>query len=255
MNFSVYNYKILPVSRVYSNFSPAINTYPLTHPYKDTFHSENYLDKLLNRNVTDSIVEANPVIKRLLDSKNIKPKADIDNFNKTVRTHCIETSNRAAAIYNFLPADLKSEANLNYIKKGAELHDIGKIFIPAEILNKNGRLTPKETEIVHLHSKLGEAMLASQNIEPEVLNIVKYHHQNIHGSGYPEIKNSLSGYDINTQITSLADKYTALTERRAYKSAKSDKEALAMLKEEVNRGQINPRLFNALEGCINNVKG
>ena len=55
------------------------------------------------------------------------------------------------------------------------LHDLGKVLIPEKILNKQGKLTEEEAEIMHLHSKLSDAILSSQNIEPEVLNIIKYH--------------------------------------------------------------------------------
>ena len=250
MNFSVCNNNVLPINRAYTNF--VSSTYPPAASCKDFFTRENYLDCMLNKDTVSNMIKSNPVITKLLRSKNIKPAAGIDNFNKTIRKHCIDTSRNAANIYNFLTPDLKSQANLNFIKKGALLHDIGKIFIPKEILNKNGRLAPSEAEIMHLHSRLGEEMLLTQNIEPEVLNIVKYHHQNLDGSGYPEIRRTLSEYDINTQITSLADKYTALREHRSYKPAKSEDEALAILKNEVDNGQINPYVYNALKGYVNN---
>ncbi|MCD8377346.1 MAG: HD domain-containing protein [Candidatus Gastranaerophilales bacterium] len=130
------------------------------------------------------------------------------------------------------------------------LHDIGKVLIPSKILNKNGKLSAEETEIMHIHAKLSEALLSSQNIEPEVLNIVRYHHQNKRRTGYPEIKNTIAGFDINTEVVALADKYSALKEKRAYKAPMSDEAALSIIKEQVDNGEITPGVYNALVGFV-----
>ena len=84
-----------------------------------------------------------------------------------------------------------------------------------------------------------------------LLKIVKYHHQNEQGSGYPEIKNTITGFDINTEVVALADKYSALTEKRSYKAPMSSEEALSIMREQVDNGEINPRVFNALVGYVN----
>ena len=244
MNFSVYNN--LPIGRVFTGIP--VQTGHLTTPKSAEDRAAlNYtLDNLLNKNVLTDIVRSNPVISSILKTQNLRPELNIENFKRTTYRHSLDTRNYAVGIYNFLPADVKTEASVKYIQKGALLHDIGKVLIPQNILNKHGRLTPKETDIMHLHSRLSEAILSTQNIEPEVLNIVKYHHQNKAGSGYPEIKNSPFGYDINTEIVSLADKYSALTEKRMYKPQMSSDKALSILKQDVDNGNINPVAFDAL---------
>jgi len=253
MNFSVYN-STIPIGKVYAGITSGINrTLPL-RTKTDSVSVNRELDRLLSKNVIADMIRSNPVITKMLRDKNIQPKIDVDNFMKSTYRHSIDTRNNAAGIYNYLPSDLKSEANLNYIQKGAVLHDIGKVLIPAKILNKNGRLNPQEADVMHLHSKLSEAMLSTQNIEPEVLNIVKYHHQNKLGTGYPEVKNTLGGFDINTEVVALADKYSALTEKRAYKAPMSKEQALSIIKEDVDKGNINPRVYNALVGFANNSK-
>ena len=253
MNFSVYNN--LPISQVYAPKAPVSRAYNPNMRGTDNISVNRELDRILDRRVIADMIQSNPAILTILKSQNLKPVIDVENFKRTTYNHSIDTKKYAAGIYNFLPVDLKSEANLEYIQKGALLHDIGKVLIPERILNKRGKLTEKESDIMQLHSRLSEALLSTQNIEPEVLNIVKYHHQNKNSTGYPEIKNSLNGYDINTEVVALADKYSALTENRSYKESMSPEEALDIIRKDVDEGNINPRVYNALVGYVNNKEG
>ena len=249
MNFSVYNN--LPIGRVFAGIPVQTGHLSTPRSAEDRTALNYTLDNLLNKNVLTDIVRSNPVISSILKTQNLRPELNIENFKRTTYRHSLDTRNYAVGIYNFLPADVKAESNVKYIQKGALLHDIGKVLIPQNILNKHGRLTPKEKDIMHLHSKLSEAILSTQNIEPEVLNIVKYHHQNKAGSGYPEIKNSPFGYDINTEIVSLADKYSALTEKRMYKNPMSSDKALSIIRQDVDSGNINPVVYEALVKFVN----
>lgn len=252
MDFSVLNNT--PISRVFSVSTPSINRRTITRPQQDRISVNGELDRLLSKQVIADAMVANPVIAKILAEKNVRPVINIDNFKNNVYKHSVDTRNKAMGIYNFLPVDLKAEANAKYIQQGALLHDIGKVLIPEKILNKNARLTPEENDIMHLHSRLSEAILSTQNIEPEVLNIVKYHHQNSQGTGYPEMKNAARGFDINTEVVALADKYSALTEKRAYKAPMSEEQALGILKTQVKEGLINPRVYNALVGYYEYIK-
>ena len=250
MNFSVYN--TLPIGKLYAGTPQNIPAYRPNRTVSDNVSVNRELDRLLDKRVLTDMVNSNPVLLSLLNANNLKPVVNVENFKRTTYQHSVDTKNISVGIYNSLPVDLKSQANLHYIQKGAMLHDIGKVLIPERILNKRGKLTDEETQIMHLHSKLSEAILSTQNIEPEVLNIVKYHHQNKKNTGYPVIQNTLSGYDINTEIVALADKYSALTEQRSYKTAMSKDQALAILKRDADEGNTNPRIYNALVGYINN---
>ncbi len=249
MNFSVYNH--LPIGQIYVGAPQSTPTYRPIKTGTDSVSVNRELDRLLDRRVIQDMIDANPVVNSILKSQNLKPDINVENFKNTTYNHSIDTRNIAVGIYNNLPIDLKSEANVGYIQKGALLHDIGKVLIPEKILNKQGKLSEKEAEIMHLHSKLSESLLSSQNIDPEVLNIVKYHHQNKKGTGYPEIKNTLKGYDINTEIVSLADKYSALTEKRSYKEPLTKDQALEIIRKDVIDRNINPRVYQALEGYVN----
>lgn len=140
-----------------------------------------------------------------------------------------------------------TEADISLISTASALHDIGKINIPEQILNKPGRLTKEEFEIVKTHSAVGEHMLRqipfNQN-EPLVKvarEICRWHHERWDGRGYPD---GLKGDEIpiSAQVVSLADVYDALTSERCYKAAFDHDTALNMI---VNGecGAFNPLLL------------
>ncbi|MCR5265758.1 MAG: HD domain-containing protein [Cyanobacteria bacterium RUI128] len=252
MNYSVLN--TLPIGQLRVGMNQSMPAYRPIRTGRDNISVNRELDRLLDKRVLTDMVNTNPVVLSILKNNNLKPVINVENFKRTTYAHSVDTKNTATGIYNFLPTDLKSQANLQYIQKGAMLHDLGKVLIPEKIMNKRGRLNEEEARIMHLHSKLSDALLSTQNIEPEVLNIVKYHHQNRRGTGYPEIKNTLNGFDINTEIVSLADKFSALTENRSYKTSMSAEDAMAIIRQDVEEGNINPRVYNALVGYINSGK-
>lgn len=251
MNFSVLNNT--PISRVFSVGFQGLANRKVTRPQQDRISVNGELDRLLTQQTIADAMTANPIIAKTLQAKGINPVININNFKNNVYRHSADTRNKAMGIYNFLPVELKMSANQNYIQQGALLHDIGKVLIPENILNKKGKLNEQELEIMQLHSKLSEEILSTQNIAPEVLNIVKYHHQNKQGSGYPIMKNTNQGFDINTEVVALADKFSALKENRSYKIALTDEKALEILKRQVEKGEINPRVFNALVGYVNSI--
>lgn len=140
--------------------------------------------------------------------------------------------------------------DIETIVTASSLHDIGKISVPDEILNKPGRLTPEEFEIVKGHSRAGADMLGKMTEylnEPLVktaYDICLYHHERYDGKGYPTGK---SGDDIpvSAQVVSIADVYDALTSERCYKQAIPHKKAIEM----INNGEcgcFNPLLLECL---------
>ena len=120
------------------------------------------------------------------------------------------------------------------ISNASALHDIGKISIPSEILNKPGRLTKEEFEVMKSHTVIGGQMmddLPDYQTEPLVKvarEICRWHHERYDGRGYPD---GLVGEDIpiSAQVVALADVYDALTSERVYKPAHSHEKALAMI--------------------------
>ena len=151
-----------------------------------------------------------------------------------------------------------TETDISLISTASALHDIGKINIPEQILNKPGRLTKEEFEIIKTHSAVGEHMLRqvpfSQN-EPLVKvarEICRWHHERWDGRGYPD---GLKGDEIpiSAQVVSLADVYDALTSERCYKAAFDHETALKMI---VNGecGAFNPLLLECLMDGADQIK-
>ena len=111
------------------------------------------------------------------------------------------------------------------MQAAALLHDTGKLAVPERILNKPGKLTPAEFETMKLHVEVGADILSSIDFPYPVVPIVRAHHENWDGSGYP---NGLKGIEIpiGARILSVVDCYDALTSDRPYRAAMSDDDAL-----------------------------
>ena len=125
---------------------------------------------------------------------------------------------------------LKNE-ELHELGLGALLHDIGKMQVPLEILNKPGKLTSEEFEVMKSHPQKGyEMLLKDDNLSAKVLSIVKSHHERLSGQGYPDNlpEQSISYY---TKIVSITDVYDAITSDRVYHDGMTPHEALKRLYE------------------------
>ena len=157
-----------------------------------------------------------------------------------------ETCNIAMGIYSFLPKEQKLMIDSEIIKEASMLHDMGKTLIPSKILNKPAKLNKKERKIMNIHSTLGYELLKTQEINPDTLELIKYHHQNLKHSGYPVITGSDDISDIGVQIISTADKYSALRETRVYRRKLNRAEALLILYKEVLEGKIDKFVYKAL---------
>lgn len=121
------------------------------------------------------------------------------------------------------------DLTLKALQAAALLHDTGKLAVPERILNKPGKLTSAEFETMKLHVDVGADILSSIEFPYPVVPIVRAHHENWDGSGYP---NGLKGTEIpiGARILSVVDCYDALTSDRPYRAAMSDEEALAIIR-------------------------
>ncbi|WP_308775252.1 diguanylate cyclase domain-containing protein [uncultured Bilophila sp.] len=139
--------------------------------------------------------------------------------------------------------------SIDKIVSAASMHDIGKIAIPDAVLNKPGRLTAEEFEIMKTHSLKGCELLQSINEGQDeeyyrfCYDICRSHHERWDGSGYPD---GLAGNNIPiwAQVVSLADVYDALTSERVYKGAYTHAQAVSMILNG-ECGVFNPRLLNS----------
>lgn len=144
------------------------------------------------------------------------------------------------------------------IPLASALHDIGKIGIDEKILNKPGKLTPEEFEVMKIHSMLGAKMLhdldnfSEQPLLQTAYEIARWHHERWDGRGYPD---GLKGDEIpiSAQLVSLADVYDALTSERCYKKAFSHEKAMQMILNG-ECGAFNPLLLQCLTNIQSDLK-
>ncbi len=212
---------------------------------KDSFNSNPLYDNFVDRNKLTQLAKTNPNVMNILDKNNIPLKINDKELEELKNGHLLDTRIMAAKIYSALPKEMKAEVNLMDLQQAAMLHDYGKVLIPDKILNKEGKLTDSEKKIMELHSELGYELLKQQGVNQNVLNMVKYHHQTPQGDGYPNVEQGYTS-DISTQILATADKYSALREKRSYKEPLSRKEALDIIKQDVEAGIIMPEIYEAL---------
>ncbi len=141
------------------------------------------------------------------------------------------------------------DATLRDIEFGALLHDVGKVNVPNEIINKPGALTDDEWEVMRAHTAEGERMLERiGGMLGEVGTVVRSHHEHFDGSGYPD---GLAGEEIPiaSRVIACCDAFNAMTTDRPYRLAMSTDEAIAELR--ANAGsQFDPRVVEALIGLV-----
>ena len=133
--------------------------------------------------------------------------------------------------------------DLGRLVRAALLHDIGKSRIPAEILNKAGRLDPEEWRLMRRHPDIGADLLRAQGgFDDAVIGVVRHHHERLDGGGYP---GGIAGAAISdlVRIVAICDVFSALTERRTYRRPSSAAEALAVMVD--SQGHLDPDLLRA----------
>lgn len=147
-----------------------------------------------------------------------------------------------------------SEVVAGHLKAASPLHDVGKIAIPDEILNKPGKLTPEEWTVMQSHAKQGEDILSTSNNEIVKMGaiIAGQHHEKWDGSGYPR---GLKGDEIHLagRITALADVFDALSHARCYKPAWDEQKVFDLIRE--NSGtHFDPNLVDLFFENIEEIR-
>ncbi len=166
------------------------------------------------------------------------------------RGHSIRVSQYAVATAERLGFE---EGQLDSIRLGGELHDIGKIGTREAVLHKPGLLTAEEFRQITEHPLLGERMLSPLAHEsPEVLRIVRSHHERMDGLGFPD---GLRGerIPIEARIVAVADTFDAITTRRPYRESRSPEEAVGELRR-VSGTQLDPEAVEAFVEAFPNPK-
>lgn len=143
-----------------------------------------------------------------------------------------------------------SEAQMELLSVAAILHDLGKIGIPADVLNKAGSLSEDEWKLIRQHPLLGATMIngLSHKGGEDIIGAIMYHHERYNGKGYPR---GLKGKDIPllARILAVADAYSSMTAERPYRKALTKDEAIEELKKQSGK-QFDPDIVSAFIECL-----
>ncbi len=174
----------------------------------------------------------------------------IESQDKHTQGHCERVADISSALAGRAGMD---PTELFWFRIGAMLHDVGKLIIPSEVLNKPGKLTLEEWELVKRHPVAGVEMLSDVDFPGDTLQIVRSHHERWDGRGYPD---QLAGDDIprSARILCIADVYDALTSRRSYKPPIPHEKAMVIMREEAGK-QFDPDLFAIFDELMTSPQG
>ena len=166
-----------------------------------------------------------------------------------LRGHSQRVADLGASIADLLGLSADVVEN---VRLAGRLHDVGKIGIREEILNKPGALSPEEFEHIKEHVRIGMEILAPLKHMPVVFEYVQDHHEHFDGSGYPR---GLKGDEISIggRILAACDAYDALTSRRAFRDAMTSAQTLVHLEKYVGN-LLDPEVFGALSRIVRRRK-
>ena len=198
-------------TQTYNTSSPINIIKPVVYPLK-------FIDEYVNRDVIQNAIEQNPRITEILQRNGVAVKISDKNIDERLKRHLFTTYLYSMEIAKQARLDRNTTAK---VAQAALVHDIGKALIPEEILQKPGKLTKDEREIIRLHAMLGAEILKTTDIDPDVIDAIELHHKH-------KFHDRKSTSKIS-QILSVADVYSALKERRTYKDPLPDERAFALM--------------------------
>lgn len=217
-------------------------------PHDEIADSENineHLSKYLNEKAIVEMIKVNSEITKVFSKFKLPIKINMKILDNLVNNHMRHAREIAIGIANCLAPDVRIYVNYKALAEATSLHDLAKVIIPENILNKKGRLEGEEIEIMRTHSELSYEMLKSTDLAKETLHLIKNHHE--------EANNTQQSYtdkdfiaNINLQILSIADVYSALREKRSYKPAMCRDEALKIIHDDVQNDKYHICVFEAL---------
>jgi HD-GYP domain-containing protein (c-di-GMP phosphodiesterase class II) len=225
------------------------------------------------RHVLVFCVDVSPIVRaknevsrkhREVDEKNYQLNAALRQVERSLET-MVETMVRSVEVKDPYTAGHSSRVRqysvwmgellglspyeLRTLSHGALIHDVGKIGIPDEILLKPGQLTPMEFDVIKLHTIHGANIVADIDIFRDCVPIVRWHHERLDGSGYPD---GLAGDDIPflARIVAVSDVFDAMTSNRSYRQPVACQEALEIMAQDVAAGRLDAIAFDALRSVV-----
>lgn len=202
-----------------------------------------YLNKYINEGLIKKAAASNPRISEILAQKGLEANVEIENVTGKIQEHFLSTYNKAKELGANLPLDEYSA-----LLQASLLHDIGKAFIPKEILNKPSALTANEREIVDLHAEIGAEVLKSLNLSPKTVEAVRLHHT--------ECSSPIKQNSEMAQILSVADVYSALGEERPYKKPFTNEQVRSIMQNDtrLNQDVVNNIFYSQDLSNMSNFK-
>jgi len=172
----------------------------------------------------------------------------IDAKDPYAQDHILRVQRYAMAIAEKMRL---KEPEMEALRSGALLHDIGNLGVPEYILLKPGKLTPEEFATIQKHPETGAMILEPVSFLWPVVDVVRYHHERYNGTGYPR---GLKGEEIPlaARILAVADVYDTLTSKRAYHDAWTHKQAVEQIRQSAG-SQFDPKVVKAFLEVIEDV--
>lgn len=209
-------------------------------PWNNTVLREKVKEGINRFQVIQSLKKADePIMRSLAQTIELK--------DKYTKGHCDRV-----AEYAFIMADALSlpENTMGDLKYGCWLHDCGKIGVPESILNKPGKLTEKEFEIIKNHPAWGAEVGRQAQLSEVIINVILYHHERYDGKGYPfGIKGE--NIPIEARIVAVADIFDAITTNRSYRKAYTQEEGIDIVLS-MREKNLDPKIVDIFISYITN---
>lgn len=227
---------------------------------RDDTQQQRYLQltRQYNENLERDVASKTEKIRKIQNDITISMASIVEDRDSNTGGHIIRTSDVVKIFVNHLmknnTVEMLDNETAERIIKAAPLHDFGKIGVPDVVLNKPGKFTDEEYEIMKTHSAKGAVIVAKilKNSEDELfkkiaVNVAHYHHEKWNGQGYPE---KISGMDIpfEARVMALADVFDALVSKRVYKDSFDYERAFSIIEESCGT-HFDPVLCKAFLEC------
>ena len=154
----------------------------------------------------------------------------IDSRAPSLQGHSMHVKNLMTVFYKHLPRNLKGDYNLISMEYAALLHDIGKIGMPVEILNKEGQINEEEDALMRTHPQVGVRLLRPIKSFDYISDWILYHHERMDGQGY--FFKKADSIPFPSKMIAIIDAYSAITMGRVYSSPRTYEEAIEIIKGE-----------------------
>jgi HD-GYP domain-containing protein (c-di-GMP phosphodiesterase class II) len=221
-----------------------------------TILNEELLEQLRDENVDAVFQKLMPAWKVDLPAKKVMPIANflgkiIDYKSNFTAKHTDQIANRAYIMARYYGMDEETCAKVFF---AASLHDLGKLMIPTEILEKNGKLDDQEFDVIKSHVAWTYDLLKDIEGFDEITRWASTHHRKLDGRGYPDLPDHYFPLDFVSRLMTCIDIYQAIRETRPYHPARTHEETISIMKEMVDKGEIDKQIVQDMDQAMAQYK-